>query len=170
MYATIANALENREASQKIAMHQCVFWRSLSGLLKRVRYILPRKELWRKDKLFTTTKISNFRRFLSYYKPYRGLFAVLMFASVMTAAMSLVLPLCVRHITNNILLSGASDVLPEILHTGALMAAIIVVQTCSGIFIDWTGHVMGARIERNLRAELFAHYQKLPFSFLTQAN
>ena len=60
-------------------------------------------------------KTSNFRRFLSYYKPHRGLFVVLMFASVVTAAMSLALPLCVRYITDNILASGAHDVLPAIL-------------------------------------------------------
>jgi len=93
-----------------------------------------------------------------------------MFASVMVAAMSLALPLCVRHITNNILASGASNVLPEIIRTGALMVAIIIIQTCAGIFIDWMGHVMGAKIERNLRTELFAHYQKLPFSFYDDRN
>ena len=115
-------------------------------------------------------KISNFHRFLSYYKPYRGLFAVLMLAAITTAAMSLAVPLCVRHITNNILAPGTYNVLPAILRTGALMAAIIITQTCAGIFIDWQGHVMGAKIERNLRSELFAHYQKLPFSFYDNRN
>ncbi|MCL2702842.1 MAG: ABC transporter ATP-binding protein/permease [Defluviitaleaceae bacterium] len=116
------------------------------------------------------SKSSNFRRFLSYYKPYKGLFTANMFAAVMTAALSLALPLCVRHITGNILTSGVSDVLPDILRTGALMIAIITAQTCSGAFNDWMGHVMGARIERGLRAELFAHYQKLPFSFYDNKN
>ena len=115
-------------------------------------------------------KISNFRRFLSYYKPYKCLLAANIFASVMTASLSLALPLCVRHITSDILVSGAASVLPEILQTGALMAAIIIAQTCSGTFNDWMGHVMGAKIERDLRAELFAHYQKLPFSFYDGRN
>ena len=115
-------------------------------------------------------KASNIRRFLSYYKPHRSLFIMLMLASVVTAGMSLALPLCVRHITGNILASGARDVLPEILCTGALMAVIIIVQTGAGIFIDWMGHIMGARIERGLRAELFSHYQKLPFSFYDDRN
>ena len=114
--------------------------------------------------------MSNFHRFLSYYKPYRGLFVVLMFASVVAAAMSLALPLCVRHITDNVLARGEYDVLPAILRTGALMIAIIIAQTCAGIFIDWRGHIMGAKIERGLRAELFAHYQKLPFSFYDGKN
>ena len=114
--------------------------------------------------------ISNFRIFLSYYKPYKLLFTALMFASVMVAAMSLTLPLLVRHITNNILASDAPDVLPAILRTGALMAAVIIAQTGAGIFIDWMGHVMGAKIERGLRTEMFAHYQKLPFSFYDGRN
>ncbi|MCL2775442.1 MAG: ABC transporter ATP-binding protein/permease [Oscillospiraceae bacterium] len=115
-------------------------------------------------------KTSNFREFLSYYKPYKGLFAANMFAAVMTAVLSLALPLCVRHITSDILTSSTSNVLPEILRTGALMIAIIIVQTCTGTFNDWMGHVMGAKIERNLRAELFTHYQKLPFSFYDSKN
>jgi len=115
-------------------------------------------------------KISNFRRFLSYYRPYKALFAGLMFASVLTAGLSLALPLAVRHITGNILTSGIADVLPEIIRTGALMLAIIIIQTCSGVFIDWKGHIMGAKIERDLRDELFAHYQKLSYSFYNDKN
>lgn len=115
-------------------------------------------------------KMSNFRKFLSYYKPYKILFAANMFASFITAALSLVFPLFVRHITGNILTSGVPDVLPEILRTGALMAAIIIAQTCSGTFNDWMGHVMGAKIEQGLRRELFAHYQKLSFNFYDGNN
>jgi len=115
-------------------------------------------------------KTSNFREFLSYYKPYKGLFAANMFAAVVTAALSLALPLYVRHITSDILTSGVSNVLPEILRTGALMIAIIIAHTCSGTFNDWMGHIMGAKIERNLRVELFTHYQKLPFSFYDSKN
>jgi len=113
---------------------------------------------------------SKFRRFLSYYKPYKSLFAANMFAAFMTAAFLLALPLCVRHITSDILSSGESDVLPGILRTGALMITIIIGQTLSGTYNDWMGHIMGAKIERNLRAELFAHYQKLPFSFYDGKN
>jgi len=63
-----------------------------------------------------------------------------------------------------------SNVLPEILRVGALMLAVIIVQTAAGTFNDWMGHVLGAKIERNLRAELFAHYQRLPFSFYDGRN
>jgi ATP-binding cassette subfamily B protein len=114
--------------------------------------------------------MSNFNRFISYYKPHKTLFAANMLAALTTAVLLLALPLCVRHITDNILASGVGDVLPAILRTGALMVAIIAGLACSGTFNDWMGHVMGARIERGLRSELFAHYQRLPFGFYDGRN
>lgn len=113
---------------------------------------------------------ARIRKFLSYYKPYKGLFAVDLVSSVMVAALGLVLPVCVRHITNTILQSGAADVLPDILRTGALMIAILIAKTGFGIFYDYKGHDMGAKIERDLRGELFEHYQKQPFSFYDSRN
>ena len=144
-------------------------------------------------------KTANLRIFLSYYKPYKAVFAANMAASILAAALSLALPLCVRHITSDILApavngaaigaagvspgatgaspgaagmgaAGVAGVLPAILRTGALMVAIIAAQTGAGLFNDWMGHVIGARIERDLREELFAHYQKLPFSFYDGKN
>jgi len=117
-----------------------------------------------------SNKTSNFHAFLSYYRPYKGLFAANIVAAVMTAAFSLALPLLVRHITTNILASGTPNILPDILATGAWMVAIIIAQTCTGTFNDWMGHIMGARIERGLRTELFTQYQKLPFSFYDSKN
>jgi ATP-binding cassette subfamily B protein len=102
-------------------------------------------------------KKSNFYWFVSNYKPYKALLAANMIASVAAAAFALVWPLGVRHITNNILATGAADATPEILYTCLLMAAAITMQTCAGVFNDWMGHVMGAKIERDLRAKLFAH-------------
>lgn len=104
-------------------------------------------------------------QFLSYYKPYKGLLCADLVAALIVAVLALLLPLCVRHITNDILAAGTTDVLPGILRTGILMLAIIVVQTICAVFYDYKGHDMGAKIERDMRQELFAHYQKLPFSF-----
>ncbi|MCL2866331.1 MAG: ABC transporter ATP-binding protein/permease [Clostridia bacterium] len=112
----------------------------------------------------------NIKKFVSYYKPYKGLLAADLFSSVMVAALGLMLPLCVRYVTNDILKLGSEDVLPGILRVGALMLAIITAKTCCGIFFDYKGHDMGAKIERDLRSELFTHYQKLPFSFYDRRN
>jgi len=108
--------------------------------------------------------------FLSYYKPYKALLIGDLLSAVMVAALGLVLPLCVRYITNDILGAGAAEVLPGILRMGAVMVALIAARTGFGIFNDYMGHVMGARIERDLRGELFAQYQKLSFSFYDDRN
>jgi len=83
----------------------------------------------------------------------------------MVAALGLALPLCVRHITDGVLRAGAVEIMPRIYNTGAVMLGIIAAMTGFGIFNDYKGHDMGAKIERDLRGDLFAHYQKLPFSF-----
>lgn len=77
----------------------------------------------------------------------------------------LAIPLCVRYVTKDLLESDSSTALPEIYLMGALMVALIGVYTACHAFIDYQGHVMGARMERDMRRELFDHYQKLSFKF-----
>ena len=110
-------------------------------------------------------KPSRLRSFLSYYKPYKGLLLADLLCSLSVAALALVLPVCVRYITKDMLQSGANDMLGEIVRIGAIMIAVILAQTAFAFFYDYKGHDMGAKIERDMRRELFAHYQKLPFSF-----
>lgn len=105
------------------------------------------------------------RKFLSYYSPYKGLLAADLFSAVFVAALSLILPICVQYVTKNIMESNTADVLVEIFKVGLLMLVIIVVQTGLALFYDYKGHDMGAKIERDMRKELFAHYQRLSFDF-----
>jgi ATP-binding cassette subfamily B protein len=108
---------------------------------------------------------SRIKKFLSYYKPYRGWLFADMFCAFIVAAITLVLPLCARYITQDILNSNASDALTQIYAMGALMVGLVIVQTLCNLFVDYQGHMMGARMERDMRAELFDHLQKLSFSF-----
>lgn len=112
-----------------------------------------------------TIKGLKLKGFLSYYKPYKGLLAADIICSVFVAVLALILPICVRYITNDILESGMKDVLMDILPIGALMLLIIILQTCFSMFQDYKGHDMGAKIERDMRLKLFSHYQKLSFDF-----
>ena len=109
--------------------------------------------------------ISRRRKFFSYYRPYRGLLAADLACAAVVSAITLILPLCARHITKNILESNAPDALNQIAATGALMVALIVLYALCNSFVDYRGHMMGALIERDMRSELFEHYQKLSFSF-----
>lgn len=104
------------------------------------------------------------KKFLSYYKPYKKLFFADMFCAALVSAVSLIFPLCVRYITGN----AASLQNPGgnlIWLYSLLMAGLIILQSSCALFYDHMGHVMGARMERDMRNELFAHYQNLPFGF-----
>src|SRR2546429_3722164 len=108
---------------------------------------------------------SRGKKFLSYYKPYLGLFFADMACALIVSAITLLLPLCARYITKNILEGNTPYALNQIYLIGALMLALVGVHTLCTMFIDFQGHMMGARMESDMRGELFEHYQKLSFSF-----
>ncbi|MYD39820.1 MAG: ABC transporter ATP-binding protein [Chloroflexi bacterium] len=104
-------------------------------------------------------------KFLSFYRPYVGLLALDLLCAFAISAITLALPLCVRHITQNLLLPGAPNQLRDIGLIAGLMLALVVAHTLCNLFVDYQGHMMGARMESDMRRELFAHLQRLPFSF-----
>ncbi|MEZ4630513.1 MAG: ABC transporter transmembrane domain-containing protein [Deinococcales bacterium] len=81
------------------------------------------------------------------------------------AAIALVLPLGARYITKNILEAGLANASSQIYLVGIGMLLLILIYALCNSFVDYQGHMMGAKMERDMRAELFAHYQKLPLSF-----
>jgi ATP-binding cassette subfamily B protein len=105
------------------------------------------------------------RKFFSYYQPYRGLLAADLFCAFIVALIALVLPLLARHITSIILATNPPDALTQILTVGAFMLALILVQASCNFVVDAKGHIMGARMESDMRRELFDHLQKLSFTF-----
>ncbi len=107
----------------------------------------------------------NLKKMLSYYRPYRGIFWADMFFALIAAAVSLTIPLLVRYITSEVVYHDPKDALYTIIRLGILMLALIGVQCYGNYFISNYGHVMGAKIEYDMRAEIFAHYQKLSFRF-----
>jgi ATP-binding cassette subfamily B protein len=108
---------------------------------------------------------SRTKKFISYYKPYLGLFISLMICAVIAAAITLVFPLCTRYITKNVLAENRPDALDQILLMGVFMLALLIVQTACSYFVDYRGHAMGAMMERDMRSELFEHFQKLSLRF-----
>lgn len=105
------------------------------------------------------------KKFFSYYKPYLGWLAADLVCAVVVSAITLTLPLCARHITKNILDANAPNALDQIYTVGVFMLALVIVHALCNMFVDYQGHMMGARMERDVRAELFEHYQKLSFGF-----
>lgn len=108
---------------------------------------------------------SRVRKFFSYYKPYLGLLSADMVCAMIASAAMLAIPLCIRYITTNLLEVGSENALHQIYMMGGLMLALVAIYTACRAFIDYKGHVMGALMERDMRNELFEHYQKLSFKF-----
>src|SRR5207245_7980595 len=108
---------------------------------------------------------SRGKKFLSYYKPYMGLFFADMACALIVSMTTLLLPLCARYITKNILEGNTPRDVNQIYLMGALMVALVGIQLLCTMFIDFQGHMMGARMESDIRGELFEQYQKLSFRF-----
>lgn len=111
------------------------------------------------------TKKHTLKQILSFYKPYKGLFAADLLCSLIAAAIGLVLPLGAGYITDNVLAGDLSAAPGKILGVGALLLGLVLVQALCSYFMDYQGHAIGARMERDMRAQLFAHCQRLSFSY-----
>lgn len=107
----------------------------------------------------------NLKRLLKYYKPYRKMFWADMFFALLAATVALTIPLIVRHITSEVVYYETQIAFDTILKLGIFMVVLIIIQLYSQFFITNYGHVMGAKIEYDMRAEIFSHYQKLSFRF-----
>src|ERR1700733_7234475 len=106
----------------------------------------------------------RFKKFLSYYKPYLGLFYTDMACAIIVSATVLAIPLCIRYITKT-LETNSLDALNQIYIVGGVMLALVAIHAICHTFVDYKGHMMGALMERDMRNELFEHYQKPSFKF-----
>ncbi|HEY9218478.1 MAG TPA: ABC transporter ATP-binding protein [Phenylobacterium sp.] len=105
-------------------------------------------------------------RFLSYYRPHLPLLSADVACALLISLTALALPLCANFVTRRLTdLSDAPAALPQIYTMGAVMLALLALQALCTLFVDYQGHVMGAKMESALRKEVFEHCQKLSFSF-----
>ncbi|WP_249030532.1 ABC transporter ATP-binding protein [Tannockella kyphosi] len=104
------------------------------------------------------------KKFLSYYRPYLKLFSQDMFCAFVASSITLLYPLIIRYITGVVLLEEVVEVTIIYKLSLFLLIAIVIEGLCN-YFIAYQGHVMGAYMERDLRNEMFSHYQKLSFGF-----
>jgi ATP-binding cassette subfamily B protein len=105
------------------------------------------------------------KNFLSYYKPYLTLFLMVLACAFIVSTVTLVFPLLVRYITKDVLDGDLSTALSEVYWIGGLMLVLVAIQNVGNYLVDYKGHEIGARMESDLRSELFAHMQNLSFSF-----
>ena len=108
---------------------------------------------------------SVLRRLAGYYKPYLNVFWTDMFFAFVSAAVALIIPLVVRYVTSNIVGMETVRAQEMIIRLGIMMFVLVLVQWYSNYYISNHGHVMGAKIEYDMRAQIFDHYQKMSFAF-----
>lgn len=104
------------------------------------------------------------KKFLSYYRPYLKLFIADLCCAMLAAGITLIFPMIIRYLTGTVLVDKNFDI-NIIYKLGIFMIVLVVVEYLCNYFVAYQGHVMGVYMERDLRNELFMHYQKLSFSF-----
>lgn len=107
----------------------------------------------------------NLKKMISYYKPYKRVFFADTFFAIIASIVALIIPLVVRYITSKVVHMNPQQAFKQILYIAIAVFVLIIIQIYCNYFISNYGHVMGAKIEYDMRAEIFAHFQKMPFSF-----
>ncbi len=107
-----------------------------------------------------------FRKFCSYYKPHRKLFYLDLFCALLLSAINLIYPLIAKYIMNE--LAGDESKIKLIVILGVVLLLIYLIKAGLNFVIQYWGHIVGVRIQGDMRKEMFEHLQKLPFSFFDE--
>ncbi len=110
------------------------------------------------------------RRFLPYYRKYKWVLVFDLFCAALTTLCELVLPMLVRFITDRATNAPATLTVRLILSVGLFYLVLRTIDTLASYYMANTGHVMGSRIETDMRRDLFGHLSKLPFSYYDEAK
>lgn len=102
------------------------------------------------------------KRFISYYKPHKKIFFLDMLASFFVSLIGIVYPIVTRTMLN--------DLIPErkyrlIIIFGVLLLALYALRMFLNYFIQYQGHMMGVKMQAQMRSDMFSHLEKLPFSY-----
>lgn len=105
------------------------------------------------------------KKLFAYYGPYKPLFYSDMFFAILGAAVTLVIPLIIRYITNEVVYFSAEQAKHAILVLGFALVLLVLLEVFCNYYIAYYGHIMGAKMEADMRRDIFGHYQKLTFAF-----
>lgn len=111
-----------------------------------------------------------FKKFTSYYKPYRFLFYFDLFCALVVSVIDLSFPLILNTLNRGLFLGEAENILKMIGYIGLALLAMYLVRYFAQYFITSWGHIMGARMESDMRRDLFSHLEKLSFSYYDKNN
>ena len=109
--------------------------------------------------------LENLKKLVSYYKPYKKVFLADMFFAIMASFIALLIPLVVRYVTAKVIYMPAEQVVKTMIIIAIVVGILILFQCYCNYYNASYGHVVGAKVEYDTRAEIFGHFQKLSFSF-----
>lgn len=118
-----------------------------------------------KEKETKKSSMGLLKRFIPYYKKYIWILIADLFCASLTTVCELVLPMIVREITNHATDPSLTLTLDLILRCGFLYVALRIIDTGANFYMATVGHIMGTKIETDMRHDMFAHLQKLSFSY-----
>lgn len=105
------------------------------------------------------------KKFINYYKPYRKVFFADLFFALVSAVIALCIPLIVRHITGEVIYYEQGELMKTVLMFAGLLVGMVAIDAYAKYYVSYYGHVIGAKMEADMRTEIFGHIQKLSFSF-----
>lgn len=105
------------------------------------------------------------KRFAPYYKPYIGILLFDLLCAALTTVCELVLPMIVREITNRATASLEALTVGFVLKVGAFYLVLRIIDTAANYYMASVGHIMGTKIETDMRRDMFSHLQRLSFSY-----
>lgn len=110
------------------------------------------------------------KKFVKYYRPYKFLFFTDMFCALIVSLVDLSFPIILSYLSKNFFIKDKAAVLNGIIYIGIGLAVMYLIKYFCQYFIASWGHVMGARMETDMRQDLFYHLQMLPFSYYDENN
>ena len=111
-----------------------------------------------------------FKRFLRYYKPYRTVFWLDMACAMLVSVIDLVFPQLLNYLTRNVFTRSPQEVLSLLAPLAFGLLAMYLARYGGRFYITYQGHVMGARMESDMRQDLFDQFQRLSFSYYDHNN
>ena len=110
------------------------------------------------------------KKFIRYYGPYKAVFFIDLLCATIISLVDLAYPQILRSLTKTLFAGESKQILSALGPIAAVLFAAYVLQTLCKYYVTYAGHMMGARMERDMRKELFDHYEKLSFSYYDQHN
>ena len=110
------------------------------------------------------------KKFIPYYSPYKAVFFLDLICAAAISLIDLAYPQILRTMTRTIFAGKPETILRALLPVGIAMLFMYILQGLCKYYVSYQGHMMGARMERDMRRQLFDHYEKLSFSYYDQNN